>query len=205
MIQEPSLKRIHWSNESRFLLNHVDGRVRVWRERTLNINNVNRTFVYVGGGMLCIWDCLSNGCKLLSQVIDGTLYSKIPKWHIGQSCLPMLWIMHLKTDQCSKMTWPHRAQIVRNFFKQSPLKHFYGPWSNMFGILLVVNSIKHNRNIKTQMHYWSFLLPFGTDFHSIGLGVWSSEWGCVIIMYIGSAGVIPDTNDLNVNWHFMYF
>ena len=65
---------MHWSDESRFMLNYVDGRIRVWRQRNtsfLQEHIVGKTAF--GGGGFTVWGCLSLNCKLDLYAVDGTL------------------------------------------------------------------------------------------------------------------------------------
>ena len=188
--------------------------MRVWRERNtaLNSNNVHGTTAYGGGGVT-VWGCFSNDCKLPLQVIDGTLNGQKYRDDILDSHVLPHFENHALADRPvfqDDNARTHRARIVREL-KQSSLKHFHCPpchrtwtWSNMYRTLSVVKSISDNRNVKTWMNYGSLLSPNGRGFHSIGFGVWSGEWGGVLNIYTGSAEVIPDTNDLNVKWQFMY-
>ena len=56
------LRRIYWSDESRFLLHFTDGRVRVWRRRGQDPfqDNVVAETEMVGGGSIMVWGCFSN-------------------------------------------------------------------------------------------------------------------------------------------------
>lgn len=69
-----SWKRIHWSDESRFLLKPVDGRMRVWRQRNTAFDpaHVLGTTAFGGGGVT-VWGCFSYDCKLDLYPLDGTL------------------------------------------------------------------------------------------------------------------------------------
>ena len=60
-----SWRRIHWSDESRFMLHPKDGRIRVWRRR--NTAYAPRNIlpnVPFGGGSVMVWGCFSHDCKL---------------------------------------------------------------------------------------------------------------------------------------------
>lgn len=69
-----SWRRIHWSDESRFLLHVTDGRARVWRQRNTAYTprNIMPTVPY-GGGSVMVWGCLSHDCKLDLVTIQGNL------------------------------------------------------------------------------------------------------------------------------------
>ena len=65
---------MHWSDESRFMLNPVDGRIRVWRQRNTAFlqEHIVGTTAFGGGGFT-VWGCFSLNCKLDLYVLDGTL------------------------------------------------------------------------------------------------------------------------------------
>ena len=58
-------RRIHWLDESRFLLHVTDGRMRVWRQKNMvyTPRNIQPTVPYAGGSVI-IWGCISHDCKL---------------------------------------------------------------------------------------------------------------------------------------------
>jgi hypothetical protein len=65
-------RRVHWSDESRFLLCPTDGRARVWRQRNTSFqdNHILGTTAFGGGGVtVCGW--FSFDCKLVSGDIAG--------------------------------------------------------------------------------------------------------------------------------------
>lgn len=65
-------RRIHWSDESRFLLHVTDGRTRVWRHRNAAYTprNIVPTVPF-GGGSVMVWGCVSHDCKLDLVTING--------------------------------------------------------------------------------------------------------------------------------------
>ena len=66
--------RIHWSDESRFLLYVNDGRMGVWRQKNMAYTprNIQPTDPY-GGGSVMIWGCIAHNCKLDLVTIRGQL------------------------------------------------------------------------------------------------------------------------------------
>ncbi|KAK7098382.1 hypothetical protein V1264_002693 [Littorina saxatilis] len=67
-------RRIHWSDESRFLLRVTDGRLRVWRHRNTAYTPRNiRQTVPFGGGSVMVWGCISHDCKLDLVTVRGNL------------------------------------------------------------------------------------------------------------------------------------
>ena len=67
-------RKIHWSDESRFLLHVTDGRMRVWRHKNTAYTprNIQATAPY-GGGSVMVWGCISHDCKLELVTIQGNL------------------------------------------------------------------------------------------------------------------------------------
>ena len=67
-------RKIHWSDESRFLLNVTDGWMRVWRHKNTAYTprNIQSTVPY-GGGSVMVWGCISHDCKLDLVTIQGNL------------------------------------------------------------------------------------------------------------------------------------
>ena len=68
--------KIHWSDESRFLLHVTDDRMRVWRHKNTAYTprNIQQTVPY-GGGSVMVWGCtgISYDCKLDLVTIQGNL------------------------------------------------------------------------------------------------------------------------------------
>jgi hypothetical protein len=58
-------RKIHWSDESQFLLHVTDGRMRVWRHKNTAYTpkNIQPTVPY-GGGSVMVWGCISHDFKL---------------------------------------------------------------------------------------------------------------------------------------------
>ena len=68
-----SWRKIHWSNESRFLLHMTHCRVRVWRQRnTAYSQRQIQETVPFGGGSIMVWGCVSHDCKLDLVTVQGT-------------------------------------------------------------------------------------------------------------------------------------
>jgi len=75
-----SRQRVHSSDESRCLLNPVNGRIRVWRpkKKVLQQEHIVGTTAFGGGGVT-IWGRFSLNCKLDLYVPDRTLTGQ--KYH----------------------------------------------------------------------------------------------------------------------------
>jgi hypothetical protein len=67
-------RKIHWADESRFLLHVTDGRMRVWRHKSTAYTprNIQPTVPY-GGGSVMVWGCISHDCKRDLVTIQGNL------------------------------------------------------------------------------------------------------------------------------------
>ena len=67
-------RKIHWSDESRFLLHVTERRMRVWRHKNTAYTpkNIQPTVPY-GGGSVMVWGCFSHDCKLDVVTIQGKL------------------------------------------------------------------------------------------------------------------------------------
>jgi transposase len=65
-------RKIHWSDERRFLLHVTDGRTRVWRHKNTAYTprNIQPTVPY-GGGPVTVWGCISHDCRLDLVTIQG--------------------------------------------------------------------------------------------------------------------------------------
>jgi hypothetical protein len=81
--------KIHWSDESRFLLHVTDGRMRVWRHK--NTAYTPRTIqptVPYGGGSVMVWGCISHDCKLDLVTIQSNLTGDQYIRRLATSCCP---------------------------------------------------------------------------------------------------------------------
>ena len=67
-------RKIHWSDQNRFLLHVTDGRMRVWRHKNTAYSprNIYPTVLY-GGSSVVVWGCISRDCKLDLVTIQGNL------------------------------------------------------------------------------------------------------------------------------------
>lgn len=128
-----SWKRVHWSDESRFLLKPIDGRVRVWRQRgtAYNQEHVLGTTAFGGGGVT-VWGCFSLNCKLELYVLNGTLTGQK---YLDQILRPLIvehFDAHPLGDRPILMddnARPHRARVVQDFLQQESIDVL--PWPAM--------------------------------------------------------------------------
>ena len=67
-------RKIHWSNESQFLLHVTEGRMGVWRSENTAYSPRNiQPIVPYDGGSVMVWGCISHDCKLDLVTIQGNL------------------------------------------------------------------------------------------------------------------------------------
>jgi hypothetical protein len=66
--------KIHWSDDSRFLLHVTDGRMRLWWHKNTSYTrrNIQPTVPY-GGCSVMVWRCISHVCRLDLVTIQGNL------------------------------------------------------------------------------------------------------------------------------------
>ena len=121
-----SWQRVHWSDESRFMLNPVDGRIRVWRQRNtafLQEHIVDTTAF--GGGGFPVWEWFSLNCRLDLYVLDGTLTGQM--YH-DQTLCPLV-VPHFDCHPLASRpilmgdnARPHRARIVQDYLQQEAIE-----------------------------------------------------------------------------------
>ena len=128
-----SWRRIHWSDESRFLLHVVDGRVRVWRHpgTAYAPRNIMPTVPY-GGGSVMVWGCFSHDCKLDLVTIRGNLNGN----RYIQEVLNPVVVPHFdnhplatRPEFMDDNARPHRSLAVRQVIQNNALTQL--PWPAM--------------------------------------------------------------------------
>lgn len=125
-----SWRRIHFSDESRFLLHMVDGRTRVWRQRNTAMAPRNiQEVVPFGGGSVMVWGCISAGCKMDLITIRGNLNG--PRYQ--QEILERAVVPHFDNHPLGTRpifmddnARPHRARAVIEFLRQDAIDTL--PW-----------------------------------------------------------------------------
>lgn len=124
-------RKIHWSDESRFLLRPVDGRMRVWRERNTaySENNIFPTQAFGAGGVT-MWGCFSLDCKLDMHVLDGNMNGQIYRDSVLRNIVVPHFDNHplatnpLYMDDNAR---PHRARIVTAYKQQEAIDTIFWP------------------------------------------------------------------------------
>lgn len=114
-----SWRRIHWSDESRFLLRPIDGRMRVWREKNTRFHDqhVLGTKAFGSGGVT-VWGCFSHDCKLALHVLDGTLNAQRYRDNILDTYISPHFENHRLADRPvfqDDNARPHRARIIGEY------------------------------------------------------------------------------------------
>ena len=134
-----SWRRVHWSDESRFLLHKVDGRIRVWRAPNTRYSprNIVPTVPH-GGGSIMVWGCFSYDCKLDLVTVQGTLTGAR---YIQEVLDPVVIDNHRLATTPIFMddnARPHRARAVMQHLENNGISHI--PWPAMSPDL---NPIEH--------------------------------------------------------------
>ncbi|MEW8548408.1 MAG: transposase [Candidatus Thiodiazotropha sp.] len=125
-----SWRRVHWSDECKFVLRHTDGRMRVWRETNTAYadRNIVGTTAF-GGGSITVWACFSYRCKLDMYVLNGTLTGVSYRDNILRDIVVPHFDNHRLADRPIFMddnARPHRAAIVRQYLQQEAVDVL--PW-----------------------------------------------------------------------------
>ena len=120
---------MHWSDEIRFMLNPVDGRIRVWRQRNTSFiqeHNIVSTTAFGGGGFT-VWGCFSLNCKLDLYTLDGTLTGETYR---DQILLPLV-VPHFDCHPLASRpilmddnARPHRARRVQDYLQQEEIEQY---------------------------------------------------------------------------------
>ena len=114
--------------ESRFLLHHVDGRVRVSRLRGEALRNDCVMFNQTGGGSsVNVWGAFHHGGAsdlVLDRNVTGLLYRDI----LDQNLIPFA-RQHFQDNFCYQddNAPGHRARVVRDFLEQEQAHTLYQP------------------------------------------------------------------------------
>jgi hypothetical protein len=135
-------RKIHWSEEGRFLLHVTDGRTRVWRHKdtAYTPRNIQPTVPYDGGSVM-VWGCISYDCKLDLVTIQGNLTGD---QYIRDVLLPVV-VPHFDNHSLATRpvymddnARPHRSRAVTAYLQSEPVTSV--PWPAMS---LDLNPIEH--------------------------------------------------------------
>jgi hypothetical protein len=121
---------VHWSDESRFMLNPVDGRIHVWRQRNTAFlqEHIVGTTAFGGGGFT-VWGCFSLNCKLDLYVLGGTWTGQKSR---DQTLRPLV-VPHFDCHPLASRSIlmddnarPHRARRVQDYLQQEAVELYLG-------------------------------------------------------------------------------
>uniref|UniRef100_A0A9J8APT3 Transposase Tc1-like domain-containing protein n=1 Tax=Cyprinus carpio carpio TaxID=630221 RepID=A0A9J8APT3_CYPCA len=113
-------KNVAWSNESRFLLRHSDGRVRIWRKEHENMDPscLVSTVQAGGGGGVMVWGIISwhtlGPLLPIEHILNATAYLSIVADHVH----PFMTTVYPSSDSYfQQYNAPcHKAQIILDWF-----------------------------------------------------------------------------------------
>jgi hypothetical protein len=113
-----SLRKVHWSDESRFLLHVTDGRVHVCRQP-------NAAYAEVfGGGSVMVCGCVSYDSKLDLITVRGNLNGQIYRQNILEASVVPHFDNHPLNTRSVFMNDNarlHRARIVRDYLRDESI------------------------------------------------------------------------------------
>ena len=122
-------RRVHWSDESGFLLRPTDGRARVWRQRNTSFQDHILATTAFGGGCVTVWGCFSFDCKLDFYVLDGNLTGQYYRDNVLAPCVVIHLDNHALADSPMFMddnARPHRARIVQHLYSKRLFRQCHG-------------------------------------------------------------------------------
>ena len=124
-------RRIHWSDESRFLLRPADGGARVCRQRNTSFqdNHILGTTAFEG---VTVWGCFSFECKLDLYVLDGNLTGQKYRNNVLALRVVPHFDNHALADSpmfIDDNVRPCIARIVQHFLQQKAVQT--SPWPAM--------------------------------------------------------------------------
>ena len=118
-----------FSDESRFCLRKIDGRMRVWRRRGERFDDrcIERVTPFGGGGVM-VWGGISIAGKTELVVIDGNITAQRYRDEILQpTAVPYLRNMGDDAILQDDNARPHRARLVRNFLEREGITRMDWP------------------------------------------------------------------------------
>ena len=132
-------RKIHWSDESRFLLHLTVGRK---TQKYSLYPNENPPTVPYGGGSVMVWGCISNDCKLDLVTIQGNLIGDQYIRDVLQPVVPHFENHPLATRpvHMDDNTRPHRSRAVTDYLKSETVTSV--PWPAMSPDLIPIEHIR---------------------------------------------------------------
>ena len=118
-----------FSDESRFCLRFIDGRVRVWRRRGERFaDSCVSAVTPFGGGSVMVWGGMSSAGKTNLPIIDGNLNAQRYRDEILQPiALPYLRNMGPNAVLQDDNARPHRARIIAEFLEEEGVDRMEWP------------------------------------------------------------------------------
>lgn len=124
-------KKVAWSDESRFLLHHADGRIRIWRKQHEFMDpSCQMTTLQAGGGGTMVWGMFSwstlGPLISLDITLNSTAYLNIVADHVHSFMATMFpsGDGHFQQDNAPC----HRARTVTNWFEEHQSEFSLLPW-----------------------------------------------------------------------------
>ena len=125
-------RKIHWSDESQFLLHVTDGSMRVWRHKNTAYppRNIQPTVPY-GRVSVMVWGCISHDCKLDLVTIQGNLTGD---QYIRDVLQPVV-VPHFDNHLATRPVYmddnarPHRSRAVTAYLQSEAVTSV--PWPAM--------------------------------------------------------------------------
>ncbi|XP_060082037.1 L-sorbose 1-dehydrogenase-like [Ylistrum balloti] len=125
-----SWRRVHWSDESRFLLHVIDGRSRIWRPRgTAYYQHNIQPEIPFGGGSMMVRGCCSYDCKLDLVEVQGNFDGEKYQNQILQTEIVPHFDNHTLVSRPILMddnARPHRAFAVKEYLQRNAIDTL--PW-----------------------------------------------------------------------------
>lgn len=120
---------VMFSDESRFCLRFIDGRVRVWRRRGERFaDSCVSAVTPFGGGSVMVWGGMSSAGKTNLPIIDGNLNAQRYRDEILQPiALPYLRNMGPNAVLQDDNARPHRARIIAEFLEEEGVDRMEWP------------------------------------------------------------------------------
>lgn len=124
-------KKVAWSDESRFVLHHADGRIRIWRKQHEFMDpSCQMTTLQAGGGGIMVWGMFSWSTlgPLISveTSLNSTEYLRIVADHVH----PFMAVMFPDGDGYFQQDNApcHRARTVSQWFEEHESEFNLLPW-----------------------------------------------------------------------------
>ena len=130
--QEAQWRRIVFTDESRFLLRPVDGRIQVWRRRTeaLRQELVTETTAF-GGGSVMVWGAICSEGRsplvVLRRTLNGEGYREILENHLLPWTEQQLGAPQTEWRLQDDNAPPHRCQAVQRLLEESNIRRIDWP------------------------------------------------------------------------------